>query len=62
LLEIEDISSNSNSGIRPGYFILELWVEDEKCLSKALLAFYIVDPFATNIPQTLTDEYKTAEL
>ena len=29
-LEIEDISRNSKSGIRPGYFILELEVEDRK--------------------------------
>jgi hypothetical protein len=29
-LEIEDISRNSKSGIHPGYFMLELEVEDRK--------------------------------
>jgi hypothetical protein len=42
-LEIEEICRSSKSGIRPGYFMIELFVEDQKSKSKALISLLVID-------------------
>jgi hypothetical protein len=42
--------------------MLELFVEDRKSLSKALLTFLVVDPFANDHTPTKTGEDKTTDL